>query len=336
MNIKNLFFVFAISILLLMPLISAGDIIWSGGSRRAFETGEPDVPVCHNDPEAMETYGYSYWETDGSDIENSVNSCYRVDGKNEIGDNESTCCPPSYECNVGSGECEETNITGCEDYNTEDACRDDNSSVANSQVEEIFGSTNPGMECGGFLEKYGECSVFTDCRCRWDDNEGCKPSSSYTIVSSGGKEWSIEDLIEDGDYNDSEVASLKSDAKNECKTSGDPKVDSECQWDTEVIDNCNSTGFKEVIIDGNVVNGDDSDLPWCKDSENTVPCVSSSLLSFVGISSVIIVFILLIVFYLWFKGTKKDSQNSKHGCPQCDKTFNSSRGLKIHKGKAHK
>jgi hypothetical protein len=218
---------------------------------------------------------------EGEDYKSSLNDCYRevvAEGSSN------TCCPVGQVCE--DNVCVESGIYSCGDYETQKECQNYSSNIPKNDLNSSL--VESGYYCGqmGF---YGDCSERVLCECEWR-NETCKAVSEHTICEG------------DNCYSED---SIPSNIDEICFSDGS-KSPGKCIPEIEIVDNCNTTGYRSIKWVSVEWTGEGNKPEYCKAGDKgSFPCISSTVLNFVDIISLVIAILLLILFYINKKKKKK-------------------------------
>jgi len=305
--IKNKFILF-------LNLVIVFTIVLSAPSVYMQEWGGPvhtDFYIASNDPMCVD--GDTWKERDGDYgvmESNSLDDCYKEDGKNWNNPHEDMekCCPSGMMCDEDEGwECVDPTVQNgndngngqnfrCSDYN-QSQCGDDPWNVAYLTSNEALEDTDLGCGQSG---DYGEdCQEYMNCSCVWDNDEDeCIGSAENFIYHNAddGLSWSFDVLLDDD---------TSSEAQEECNAGEGPDVTKCTDMEYEIIDTCDEPdGHIESVMEP-TWEGTGYAPDWCKNDVRRMPCLSRSLLRFIGFTSLVFALLLVALFYIWVNKKKK-------------------------------
>jgi len=258
-----------VGILLLAGFV-CGEILWSDGTIVNFEIAS-GTPVCDYD-----RFVWKQW-VNGELVEtNSRIDCFRSDGYPST-----TCCPEDSSCDMNTGTCTgEPAPEFCYEYN-ETQCPAFNYNVANRSMVAFTGINNI---CRGYMNstqnnKGETCYQYSsNCKCVWDDAEGCIPQVS----------WDDWNCIDEGRT-----------ILGNCSV---PLI--------EKKDDCNDSGYIFYSWKANWVDGGSVSPSWCSDSTRRFRC-STRLLFFTIIGFIAAIVIIIIIYYLLIKKRQKGKRKGR-------------------------
>lgn len=266
--------IFALLILVATIQIVHAEIKW--GETGTIWTISSDKYFCEIDNSG--TSPQTYWWYNGIKT-NAFNDCYRTTSVDPSSPNE--CCPSGYQCDITASGITKKCVEGasiCENFTTSATCGNFNKTAGAATYEqEVIMGKPEGFCSGGYAIANSSGSDCYDqilrCFCYWNsaDNK-CHPTFATNNTCTEGEDW-------------------------QCQSSN-----------VITTDNCDVKGtidssWSAVYVNaaGETKSGDDN----CKSDNNSVTCLSTAILSFVGVFTIIIVIILIIVFYLLKYRNKK-------------------------------
>ena len=238
-------------------------------------TGGPTTsfPIC-------QIIGPQSWWLIGTDMIDSTNDCYRVNGFPGP-----ECCPDNYYCGADSI-CH--SVESCKDLPQAEC--DGNIGLAAGDLEGITTET-----CGEFYDQYdgpsSTCSWYLDCECKWN---GTACLAAYKNKISNGSRL----------FTESELAAAG--GGNLICGGTENRVSGECLYDISISVNCDEPGG-EILRSWTVEWTGDLPIPGdCVDYNDVLECSSIVRISFfTWINIIAVVVILLVIYYLYAISDRK-------------------------------
>ena len=224
----------------------------------------------------------TYWWYNGDRTE-AFDDCYRTTNVDPYSPNE--CCPSGYKCDITSSQCV-PGATVCGDFTDSATCENfDKTATIASYEQEVIIQKNPDFcSVGHIIRESPALSGCYDqtlrCSCYWNEEDNiCYPTYTKNNTCTGGEDW-------------------------QCK-----------YFNTITANNCNVTGtidssWEAVLqkIGGTETKTDD---PLCASGSSSITCLSTAVLTFIGIYAIIIVILLIIIFYIIKYRNRKNRKKKK-------------------------
>ena len=301
---KQKYLIIAVLLILTQIMfISATSSTASSGFNVFFES-----PTCFDEISEEEANvfteleeGRAYWREDEA-FKDALGDCRRLDGIDKNGQSRTTCCPNGYSCNDNEICAPMIDLSGCEQYDTEETCGEDSGHPGEAtgiieSIDTFLDDFPQGCTTNEIFGDEGQCRNFVDCRCRWDPDEGtdgtCKAISNHTV----------EYLLEDGSSNEDKVWSVQDQASEINAACNDPGAErtGACTFTFTYSGSClDGDPFVTRSWTANYENSGDSfsdPLGYCDPGSEIIPCERVIRLPFFGLQNIIVAIIIIIIIY---------------------------------------
>ena len=255
--------------------------------------------------------GKSYWYQNAFPVDSS-NNCYDAAGVDVNGDSKTMCCPLGYTCNRDSNKCVLDLRDSCDDFTTQQECEVDDDAhdqIASSELDSLVEQSNFPGGCD-YVDLYGDsgkeiCTQYISCKCKWYPATSDSPTAKCKAVSNHkvktfdlSKTW------------DTAIQSQIDEAKKECNTKTEPTL-GQCIFDFTYSGSClDGDEFITRSWSGQLDPPGATNIDYCKNGSDVIPCAAVARLSFFTAFNFIIT-LLLITFIYFILAKRKNFKEQK-------------------------